>query len=182
MRGVELFFNDMLWYILGSIISIIVFKLGSDKEWYKEIVKNCGSPIEHSFNHKCKYCGTLYDFNDPIENTIEVKPEDLINVKLRSITKTPIHNSLLLMFSGYKCSMPKVYEFNDKNNNYVSKVEEYINPPKCGFCIELPLFEVEKYGLDYIMYRIRATGIRIKELDNIKQQLIQSDLQYYCRV
>lgn len=143
--------------------------------------KNCGSPIEHSYNHKCKYCGTLYDFNEPIENTIEVKPEDLINVELRDISRTPIHESLILLISGYKLSTPKVYEYNG-NNNYVSKVEEYVNPPKCSFCIELPLYEVEKYGFDYIMYRIRATGIRLNELDRIKSQIINSDLQYYCRV
>lgn len=143
--------------------------------------KNCGSPIEHSFNHKCKYCGTLYDFNEPEENTIEVKPEDLINVELKDISRTPIHDSLILLFSGYKLSMPKVYEYNG-NNNYVSKVEEYVNPPKCSFCIELPIYEVEKYGFDYIMYRIRATGIRYNELDKIKSQIVKSDLQYYCRV
>lgn len=143
--------------------------------------KNCGSPLEHSYNHKCKYCGTLYDFNEPQENTIEVKPEYLIKVELKSIERTPIHDSLILLFSGYKCEMPKVYEFNGKNNMYVSKMEEYINPPKCGFCIELPLFEIEKYGLDYVMSRIRATGIRYNELDNIKYQLLNSELNYYIR-
>lgn len=143
--------------------------------------KNCGSPIEHSYNHKCKYCGTLYDFNEPIENTIEVKPEDMIKVELKDIARTPIHDSLILMFSGYKLEQPKVYEYNEKNNIYISKMEEYINPPKCGFCIELPLFEIEKYGLDYVMSRIRATGIRYNELDNIKYQLLNSELQYYIR-
>lgn len=143
--------------------------------------KNCGSPIEHSFNHKCKYCGTLYDFNEPEENVIEVKPEDLINVELINVERIAEYYSLILLFSGYKLSMPKVYEYNG-NNNYVSKVEEYVNPPKCGFCIELPLNEVEKYGFDYIMYRIRATGIRLNELDRIKSQLVNSDLRYYCRV
>lgn len=141
---------------------------------------NCGAPLEHSYNHRCKYCGTLYDFNELEENVVEVKPEDLINVELREIQRTPIHDSLILLFSGLKCSMPKVYEY-DGNNKYISKVEEYINPPKCSFCIELPLYEIEKYGLDYIMYRIRATGIRYNELDNIKSQLVRSDLNYYFR-
>ena len=144
--------------------------------------KNCGSPIEHSFNHKCKYCGTLYDFNEPEENVVEVKPEDLIKVKLRYIERIPERYSLILMFDGYKCPMPKVYEYNDSNNLYLTKAEEYINPPKCGFCIELPLFEVEEYGFDYIINRILATGIRYNELDNIKRELIDSDLRYYCRV
>lgn len=143
--------------------------------------KNCGSPLEHSFNHKCKYCGTLYDFNEPEKDAIEVKPEDLINIKLRDITRTPIHDSLILMFDGYKCPMPKVYEYNDSNNVYITKAEEYINPPKCGFCIELPLMEIEKYGLSYVLHRIEASGIRYNEIDKIKAQLLESKLNYYCR-
>jgi len=137
--------------------------------------KNCGAPLEHSYNHKCKYCNTLYDFNEPMEKTIEVKPEDLINVELRDITRMPVNNSFILIFSGYKCSMPKVYEYDGKANLYVSKVEEYVNPPKCSFCIELPVYEVEKYGLSYIMHRIEATGIRYNELGKIKSQIINSD-------
>ena len=143
--------------------------------------KNCGSPLEHSYNHKCKYCGTLYDFNEPQENTVEVKPEDLIKVELKSVERTPLTDSIIIMFSGYKCEMPKVYEFNDKNSMYVSKMEEYINPPKCGFCIELPLFEINKYGIGYVMSKIAATGIRYNELDNIKYQLLNSELNYYIR-
>ena len=142
--------------------------------------KNCGAPIEHSFNHKCEYCGTLCDFNEPIEKTIEVKPEDLINIELRDISRIPTRNNLILLFSGYKLSMPKVYEYS-RNNIYVSKIEEYVNPPKCSFCIELSLDEIEKYGFDYIMYRVRATGVRFNELDRIKAQLISSDLRYYCK-
>jgi len=137
--------------------------------------KNCGSPLEHSYNHQCKYCGTLYDFNEPEENTISVKPEDLINIELKEISRDTMTHSLLLLFSGYKCEMPKVFEYNDKTNIYISKCEQYINPPKCGFCIELPLFEIEKYGLDYIMYKIRATGIRYNELDRIKEQILSND-------
>lgn len=144
--------------------------------------KNCGSPIEHSFNHRCKYCGTLYDFNEPEENVIEVKPEDLINVELKYIEKSIERNSIILMFDGYKCPMPKVYEYNDTNNTYLSKSECYINPPKCGFCIELPMFELRDYGFDYVMHRIMATGIRYNELDKIKSQIVNSDLRYYCRV
>ena len=142
--------------------------------------KNCGSPIEHSFNHKCKYCGTLFDFNEPQENTIEIKPEDLIDIELREIQRIPEHYSLILLFSGYKCSMPKVYEYNS-NNSYISKIEEYINPPKCGFCIELSLSDIEKYGFDYVMAMIKRTGIRYNEIDKIKSQIIKSDMQYYCK-
>ena len=139
--------------------------------------KNCGAPLEHSYNHKCEYCGTLYDFNEPQEKVIEVKPEDLINIQLRSIERAYTRDSLMLLFDGYKCAMPKVYEYNS-DNIYVSKVEEYVNPPKCGFCIELPIFEIREYGLPYIMHRIEATGVRYNELDKIKSQ-IQEKLYYF---
>ena len=134
--------------------------------------KNCGSPIEYGFNHKCKYCGTLYDFNEPEQDVVEVKPEDLINVELRYIERIPERLNILLMFDGYKVPMPKVYEYNDTNNSYLSKSECYINPPKCGFCIELPIDYIEKYGIGYIMDRIEATGIRYNEVNKIKSQLL----------
>ena len=33
--------------------------------------KNCGAPIEHTYNHKCPYCNSIFDFNEPEENIIE---------------------------------------------------------------------------------------------------------------
>lgn len=131
--------------------------------------KNCGAPLEHSYNHKCPYCNSLFDFNEPKENTIEAKPEDLINIELRQVERAFITDNLILVFSGFKCEMPKVYECN--NNAYVSKVETYINPPKCSFCIELPLCDIQRYGYDYVMWRIRATGVRYNELENIERQI-----------
>lgn len=138
--------------------------------------KNCGSPLQHSYNHQCPYCHTLYDFNEPQEQVVEVKPEDLVDVKLRCVERGYLQNTLILMFDGYKCPMPKVYEYNDKENNYLSQNEVYINPPKCGFCIELPIEEVARYGIDYVSYRIRASGIRHNELDKIKEQIVNNDI------
>ena len=137
--------------------------------------KNCGSPLEHSYNHKCPYCKTLYDFNEPQEQVVDVKPEDLVDVKLRSVERGYLKNTIILIFDGYKCPMPKVYEYNDKDNIYVSQSENYINPPKCGFCIELDIFELEKYGLDYVFHRTMATGIRYNELDKIKAQIFSNE-------
>lgn len=134
--------------------------------------KNCGAPLEHSYNHKCEYCGTLYDFNEPKEKTIKITPQDLINIELREIIRQPLTRNYVLVFSGYKVSMPKIYEVND--NNYTSQVEEYVNPPKCGFCIEIPIEAVEKYGIGFVMHCIESSGVRYNELEKIKSQIYAS--------
>lgn len=134
---------------------------------------NCGAPVEHSYNHQCEYCGTLFDFNEPKEKTIKISPQDLVNIELRDITLNPRTLSVILLFDGYKLEMPKVYEYNDKASYFVSKVETYINPPKCGFCIELPLFKIQEHGLDYVMCMIEDSGVRYNELDKIKSQVVE---------
>ena len=140
--------------------------------------KNCGAQIEHSYNHRCPYCNTLFDFNEP--DKIEVKPEDLVNIELRYIERMPINDSLILMFSGYKCPMPKVYEYNS-DNLYVSKVEQYINPPKCSMCIEIPIYEIEKYGIEYVYHKICSSGIRYNEIDKVMAQVRENkEIRYYC--
>lgn len=131
--------------------------------------KNCGAPLEHSYNHKCQYCGTLYDFNEPKEKTIKITPQDLINIELREIIRQPLTRNYVLVFSGYKISMPKVYEV--KDNEYISKVEEYVNPPKCSFCIEIPIDAAEKYGIGYVMHCIESAGVRYNELEKIEKQI-----------
>jgi len=136
--------------------------------------KNCGSPLEHSYNHKCPYCGTLYDFNVPEDKITKVTPEDLINIELRDVNYSPITDSIVLMFSGLKVEMPKVYEYDGKHE-YISKIEEYINPPKCGFCLEFPIHDIEKFGMSYLMYRVSTCGIRFDEIDNVKHQLLTNE-------
>lgn len=132
--------------------------------------KNCGAPVEHSYNHKCPYCSSILDFNAPTEDIVEVKPEDLIDIELRDTTIDPINNSMIFIFSGYKCAMPKVYEYNG-NNTYVSSVENYKNPIKCGFLIEISIPDLHR-GIDYIMWVIESTGIRYNELDKVAKQII----------
>ena len=140
--------------------------------------KNCGSPLEHSFNHKCKYCGTLYDFNEPKEDLVKVTPQDLIDIDLKDIIKEPIRDSIILLFSGYKNPMPKIYEYNDISNMYVSSVDKYV---RCGFCLELDNSEIEKYGMPYVLEKILASGVRYNEIEKIRVQLLESKLKYYCR-
>ena len=134
---------------------------------------NCGAPAKHSYNHQCEYCGTLFDFNEPKEKTIKMTPQDLVDIELRDVTLFPDKLSLVLIFDGYKIEMPKVYEYNDKEDYFVSKVETYVNPPKCGFCIELPILEIQRRGLDYVMYMIESSGIRYDELNKIKHQIVE---------
>lgn len=140
--------------------------------------KNCGSPLEHSFNHKCKYCGTLYDFNEPKEDLVKVTPQDLIDIELKDIIKEPIRDSIILLFSGYKNPMPKIYEYNDISNMYVSSIDKYV---RCGFCLELDNSEIEKYGMPYVLEKILASGVRYNEIEKIRVQLLESKLKYYCR-
>ena len=140
--------------------------------------KNCGSPLEHSFNHKCKYCGTLYDFNESKEDLVSVTPQDLIDIELKDIIKEPIRDSIILLFSGYKNPMPKIYEYNDISNMYVSSIDKYV---RCGFCLELDNSEIEKYGMPYVLEKILASGVRYNEIEKIRVQLLESKLKYYCR-
>lgn len=131
--------------------------------------KNCGAPIEHSYNHHCKYCGTLIDFNEPEEKTIKVDPRDLVNLELREIVREPIRNNYIFYFTGYKLQKPKVYEVNDI---YISKVEEYVNPPKCSFCIELNKREVDDLQLPYIEHVLACAGIDYREIEKLKYQIV----------
>ena len=128
--------------------------------------KNCGAPIEHTYNHMCPYCHSICDFNEPEENVVEVKAEDLVDIKLKEIRRIPEYDKIQLVFVGFKCPMPKVYEF-DGNDIYKSRAIEYINPPKCGIVVELSRYEVMKYGLDYVKSVLRHSGIRYNELDKI---------------
>ena len=140
---------------------------------------NCGAEISHIYNHKCEYCGGMLDFNIPEKDTIKVKAEDLVDIKLRDVMVEPRSMHIMLLFSGYKCQMPKVYEYNG-NDTYVSKIEEYINPPKCSICIELDMPLLKQYGLDYVKSAIYSSGIRYNELDNVMAQVLDNkEIRYF---
>lgn len=134
--------------------------------------KNCGAPVKHTYNHRCEYCNSILDFNVPKEETIEVKPEELRDLELKDIEFVPYNNHIRFLFSGYKCTMPTIYEC-DINNSYVSSIEEYRNPPKCGFLIEIPRDEIEKYGFGVIRAKLLNAGLYPKELEKIKYQIIE---------
>ena len=141
--------------------------------------KNCGAEVSHAYNHKCEYCGGMLDFNAPEENTIRVKPEDLVEVSLREVMIEPKTNRIVMVFSGYKLEQPKVYEY-DGNETYVSKVENYINPPKCFICIELEKKLLEEYGMGYVRNAIASSGIRYNELDRVFKQVIENkELRFF---
>ena len=142
--------------------------------------KNCGAPVKHSYNHKCEYCGTLFDFNESSENIQKIKPEDLSDIALRRVQIEYFKDKLILIFDGYKRELPEIFEYN-ANNIYISKAEEYINPPKYGFCIELPLLKTKSLGMPYILQKLQAIGVRGEEFYQLESQLYKNEeLRPFC--
>lgn len=133
--------------------------------------KNCNAPIQHSYNHRCEYCGTLYDFNEPKEETIEFNSMDMINVKYRGCEIDHPRNILIMKFEGIVLQKPKIYECYSENI-FVSKVENYINPPKSFFCIELSINELERAGFNYLGY-VLHNYIRYSEISKVINQINQ---------
>ena len=139
---------------------------------------NCGAKISHSYNHNCEYCGGILDFNEP--DAIEVKAEDLVKVELREVYNDFKTNKLILIFDGYKCPMPKVFNYDGKDT-YVSKVEEYVNPPKCGFCIEVDKNELKEYGIGYLEFLLHNSGLRYNEFDEVMEQVVNNkEIKFIC--
>lgn len=144
--------------------------------------KNCGAEVVHSYNHKCAYCGGLIDFNEPDDKVIELRPDDLVDITLKEVYLNYIMNNLVIILEGYKCPMPKIYEYNEENNTYISKAEEYINPPKCAICLEMPIYELKKYGIDYVRYKILSSGIRFNEIDRVISQVLDNkEIRFFVR-
>lgn len=138
---------------------------------------NCGAPLEHSYNHQCKYCGTLYDFNEPEEKTVRLHPYELVDLKYRGVEKDFISNSLLIRFEGYKLEEPKVYEHNG-NDFFVSKAINYINPPKSFFFVQIPIEDLEEHGFGLLEHIIRC-NIRPSEWENVKKQMLENRYDFY---
>ena len=55
--------------------------------------KNCGAPVEHSYNHRCPYCHAIFDFNVKLNEIEEVKIEDMRNVELVEIERNHLFNT-----------------------------------------------------------------------------------------
>ena len=138
--------------------------------------KNCGAPIKHTYNHRCEYCNSIIDFNEPKEDVVEFKAQDMINVEFRDYQFTPYRDAIQLIFTGFKLDQPKIYEL-DKDI-YVSKVEKYINPPKVSFCIEVERYELEKYGLSIVMHHLSDMNIRHQDLERIFAQMKEKMWRY----
>ena len=130
---------------------------------------NCGAPLEHSYNHKCSYCGSLFDFNEPKEDVVECRSYDLVDVKFVDAEKDFISNSILLLFEGYKLEAPKIYEYDGDSGICVSKAVDIRKQPKAHFIISLREYELENYGGEYLISMLHHY-IRPTEIDNIKKQ------------
>ena len=131
--------------------------------------KNCGAPVEHSYNHRCPYCHAIFDFNIKENEIEEVKIEDMRNVELVEIERNHLFNTYRFLFTGYKCIKPTIYEVD--NNAYVSSVIEYRNPPKCGFILEIPIDELKRFGIDCLIHRLLYSGLDYHEIDKLKYQI-----------
>ena len=129
---------------------------------------NCGAPLEHSYNHKCKYCGTLYDFNEPKEKTIEFHSYDMVNVHFLKLERYPLTNDIIMYFDGIKLEEPTIYEYQD--NRFVSKTINYVNPPKAFFAIQLNIKDLEEHGIHYLWSTIE-NYIRPTETEKVRHQI-----------
>ena len=139
--------------------------------------KNCNAPIQHSYNHRCEYCGTLFDFNEPKEETIEFNSRDMIDVRFISCDERIETNSIILTFEGTLSEKPKIYE-NNKDNMYVSKVIPNM-PKRSHFCIAISENELYHYGESYLYYIIRE-HINFFEYEKVFRQLKNNPRIFYA--
>lgn len=139
--------------------------------------KNCGAPLKHSYNHRCEYCGTLYDFNEPEENIKRYEPENVVDIKLERAEESPFIDAIVLYFTGYYLKPPKVYETYIKNGikcECVSEMQDYINPPKVGLKIEVEKRELAEYGTSYLRHCLCSQGLYL-QIDKVMNQLEEND-------
>lgn len=151
------------------------------QEYIQRYCKNCGAPLEHGYNHHCKYCGTLYDFNEPKDKVVELHSWDLVDVNFVGVEQEPCCRRLLFKFQGYKLESPKIYEYD--GDTYVSKAIDYINPPKAGFIISMDIDDLEQHGISYLQFMLH-NYIRPTEQKNIERQIgeIISQVSRYCYI
>ena len=137
--------------------------------------KNCGAPVEHTYNHRCKYCDSILDFNEPEDKVVMSRPEELFDITFREQDYIPKTNGIVLIFDGYKLDTHKIYEC-DENDIYMSKREEYINPPRVSFSIVIDRGDLQMYGFDCIRHRFYELNISDKEIKNIEWQLVDKGI------
>lgn len=131
--------------------------------------KNCGANIKHTYNHKCEYCGSIIDFNEPIEDTIKVDPRNLRNLQLEGIEREPLTNDYIFIFTGYVIEKPRVYEIDE--NYYTTKVINYINPPKTYFMIRIKYEELYCAEPDMVYYKLMNSGLDYEEVGKVWDQI-----------
>lgn len=109
---------------------------------------NCGAPIEHYYNYKCKYCGTfLYNTNENIKNfkncdVTDIKVHIEISAELQSIIITIVGRTTPKMYYLEECEL---------NSIVVSSDDLY---KKVGFKIEIPYWEYRNYTYDRLVQRV----------------------------
>lgn len=133
--------------------------------------KNCGAAVTHTYNHKCEYCGSMIDFNEPKDEVVEFKASDLIDIELKDISIEPITNNVKFIFSGFICPRPKIYEYDGKET-FVSNTYNYVNPKKGYISIQIPRYEIEKYGINRIIHELYSFDLRMNEIEKLTHQIV----------
>ena len=96
--------------------------------------KNCGAPISHVYNHRCEYCGTMFDFR--IEKTEEIDPKYMYDVEVREAYYEPWTDRTVIVFEGQYLKYSEALEYCD--NSLIAKVSYDSTVPKRTFyCIAL---------------------------------------------
>lgn len=131
--------------------------------------KNCGANIKHTYNHICEYCGSIIDFNEPIENVVKVDPRNLTNLQLERVEREPHTNYFIFIFTGYVIEKPRVYEV--KEGYYETKEINYINPPKVHWCIRIMFEELYYVDPDIVFHKILGSGLDYRELEKVWDEI-----------
>lgn len=137
--------------------------------------KNCGAALEHSYNHKCPYCGTLFDFNIPEDKVAKINYEELFDCVLEKVYFEPQFRGFKFIFTGYIIKKPRILEY-DGNRDIFSEVVDWGEPPKrAGFMFTISLKDLEQHGLDVILYKLESCGINHKEIESIMKQILENE-------
>lgn len=129
--------------------------------------KNCGANIKHTYNHKCEYCGSIVDFNEPIEDVVKVDPYNLTDLQLKSIEREPYTLDYIFIFTGYVIEKPKFY---DIEKNYY-EVRSISNPKKVYWGLRISDIDIKEYGTNAIIFRVHTSGLCGSEMENVLNQI-----------
>lgn len=110
----------------------------------KEDIKNCpncGAPIEHRYNHQCRYCKTFFDYR--IREVEEINPCYLKNLKVKCIEHEPFTGDIILIFKGDYVKWQEALEYS-KNNTTILLSADDIKPKEINYAIHFDYFQFKE--------------------------------------